>query len=338
MMRFIPWMAAIVPHSSFSKLVFLFGLMIISGIYSISLGAFHINPLNIPFVLLHQAPAIDFQILWNVRIPRVLIGGLVGASLAVSGTILQGILRNPLAAPNIIGVTSGAGFVGYLLLIAFPAYATFLPIGSFLGALGASLLVYSLAWKDGVHPYRLIMAGVAVSASLGAGMSVLMLLYPDRIQGVLVFMVGGLGGISWPSWHMAWPYVLAGLCCAWVLSGILDILGLGDATASSLGLRVELYRFLLLAIAALLAATAVSVAGLLGFVGLIVPNMMRVWIGPQHKILLPASAMGGCFLVLSADTLGRLVMAPMEFPVGIPMALLGGPFFLYLLRSKTMKQ
>lgn len=306
------------------------GILVV--LWSVSQGSLSVNPWRIPVILYHRAPPIDYQILWNVRLPRVLCGAAVGASLAVAGTILQGVLRNPLAAPNIIGVTSGAGLAGYVILILFPGYSLYLPMGAFIGALITSLLVYALSWKNGIHPYRLIMAGVAVSSFLGAGMSTLMLYFPDRIHGVLVFMVGGLNGSSWPAWSMAWPYALAGLLLAILLSPALNVLGLGDDVAHSLGIRVEWMRFLLLATAALLSATAVSVAGLLGFVGLIVPHMVRLWIGHDHRLLIPASAIGGVILVNGADTIGRLLLDPMEIPVGIPMALLGGPFFLFLLR------
>lgn len=318
------------------KLTLLGILLIVALLLGVSFGALQLHPGDIPRILLERSPDMEFQVLWNIRLPRVLTGALVGMCLAVAGTILQCILRNPLAAPNIIGVSSGAGFVGYVLLILFPAYADFLPLGAFAGALGAALLVYGLSWQNGIQPSRLVMAGVAVSAFLGAGTSTLMLFYPDRIQGVLVFMVGGLSGVSWPAWHMVWPYALVGLLGALAATGWLNQHNLGDTVARGLGLRVEWTRFLLLALASLLAATSVSVAGLLGFVGLIVPHMARLWVGPDHRMLVPASALGGAALVTLADLAGRLILDPMEIPVGIPMALLGGPFFLYLLRTRSV--
>lgn len=318
------------------KIALLALLLLLAMLLGASWGAIDVPVLSIPRILIERSPELEFQILWNIRLPRVLTGALVGMCLAVSGTLMQCVLRNPLAAPNIIGVSSGAGFVGYGLLILFPSYAQYLPLGAFAGALGTALLVYGLSWQGGAQPSRLIMAGVAVSAFLGAGTSSLMLFFPDRLHGVLVFMVGGLGGISWPSWQMAWPYALVGLLGSLMAGSWLNQHSLGDTVATGLGLRVELSRFCLLALASLLAATAVSVAGLLGFVGLIVPHMVRLWVGPDHRRLLPASALGGAALVTLADLAGRLVLDPMEIPVGIPMALLGGPFFLYLLRTRSV--
>ena len=318
------------------KLLTLLLMLLVALLLGVSYGALSMHPFEIPQIVFNQKPELEFQVLWNIRIPRVLLAALVGMCLAVAGTILQCVLRNPLAAPNIIGVSSGAGFVGYVLLILFPAYADFLPLGAFVGAMLTAIVVYGLSWQGGIQPSRLVMAGVAVSAFLGAGTSTLILFFPDRIHGVLIFMVGGLGGVSWPAWHMAWPYALVGLIGALASVGWLNQHNLGDTVATGLGLRVELTRFLLLGLASLLAATSVSVAGLLGFVGLIVPHMVRLWVGPDHKWLIPASAIGGAALVTLADLVGRLILDPMEIPVGIPMALLGGPFFLYLLRTRSV--
>ena len=199
---------------------------------------------------------------------------------------------------------------------------------------GAAVLIYLLAWKDGIQPIRIILAGVAVSAFLGAGISALMILYSDRVHNALMWMVGGLSARSWPHVAMLWPYTLTGFALAVLAARHLNVLQLGDAMARSLGMRVELTRLLLTAVAAILAASAVSVVGLLGFVGLIVPHMARLVVGSDHRILLPASALLGAAVLLYSDTFARVAFAPVELPVGIIMAALGAPFFLFLLRRQ----
>lgn len=195
------------------------------------------------------------------------------------------------------------------------------------------MLIYALAWQQGLRPTRLILAGVAVSSFLGAWITALMIFYPERVHSVLGFMVGGLSARSWKHFYIILPYALGGFVLSSLLAKRLNILLLGDDTAKNLGLDVEKNRLAFIALAALLAASAVSVAGLLGFVGLIVPHMTRFIIGSDYRFLLPASALSGGFLLMICDTLARVALDPVEIPVGIIMALLGAPFFLYLLRS-----
>lgn len=311
-------------------------LVVLPGAFFVAmgLGSTSISPVSIVRALFFDHASLEYQILWNIRLPRVLVAGLVGCALALSGAILQGVLRNPLAAPDIIGVSSGAGLAGFIILILFPDYVFMVPAGAFAGALGATILVYSLAWQRGVNPFRLILAGVAVSSLLGAGMSTLMIFYPERVQSVLTFMVGGLSARSWPHFNIIWPYALAGIAASFFLSNRLNILTLGDEVATGLGLRVETTRMMLIAVASLLAASAVSVVGLLGFVGLIVPHIARKLVGPDNRILFPASMACGAVLVILCDTVGRTVFDPVEIPVGIIMALIGAPFFLFLLRER----
>jgi iron complex transport system permease protein len=180
----------------------------------------------------------------------------------------------------------------------------------------------------------MILAGVAVSSFLGAGINALIMFFPERLVGIVDFMIGGLSARTWPHFHMLWPYALLGIVIAFLFSNRLNILMLGDEVATGIGLHVERTRMLFIAIAALLAGSAVSVAGLLGFVGLIVPHTARMIIGSDYRYLFPATAILGATLVMLCDTLARLVLDPIEIPVGIIMALLGGPFFLYLLREK----
>lgn len=272
------------------------------------------------------------QIIWNIRLPRNIVAALVGACLATSGAILQAVMKNPLADPQIVGVSSGAGLMGVIILILFPGYDYLVPMVAFFGAMGAALMVYALAWKNGIRPSRIILAGVAVSAFLGSGISALLVFFGDRVQGALLWMVGGLAARSWPQVEVLLPYAIVGLIFACMGAKRLTILSLGDETAKGLGLKVEQTRFMMTAVAALLAAGAVSIAGLIGFVGLVIPHILRLIIGNDYAYLLPGSALLGAFILVISDTVGRVVLSPIEIPVGIIMAFFGAPFFLYLLR------
>ena len=272
------------------------------------------------------------QIIWNIRLPRNIVAALVGACLAVSGAILQAVMKNPLADPQIVGVSSGAGLAGVIIFILFPGYDYIVPLVAFLGAMAAAMMVYALAWKNGVRPSRIILAGVAVAAFLGSGISALLVFYGDRVQGALLWMVGGLAARSWPQVEVLFPYALVGLIFACLGAKRLTILSLGDETAKGLGLKVEQTRFIMTAVAALLAAGAVSIAGLIGFVGLVIPHMLRLIIGNDYTYLLPGSALLGALVLVVSDTIGRVMWSPIEVPVGIIMAFFGAPFFLYLLR------
>ena len=274
------------------------------------------------------------QIFWNIRLPRTIVAALVGVNLALSGAILQAILRNPLADPHIIGISSGAGLAGIFIMLVLPGAAWFITPAAFGGAMLAALLIYLLAWRDGIRPTRVILAGVAVSAFLGAGISAMMILYSDRVHSALMWMVGGLSARSWPHAEMLLPYTVGAGLCALLAAGRLNILLLGDDMARGVGLAVERTRVMLTALAALLAASAVSVVGLLGFVGLIVPHAARLMVGADHRVLLPAAALLGIAVLTLSDTAARLLFAPLELPVGILMAVIGAPFFLYLLRRQ----
>ena len=274
------------------------------------------------------------QIFWNIRLPRTIVAALVGVNLALAGAILQAILRNPLADPHIIGISSGAGLAGIFIMLVLPGAAWLITPAAFGGAMFAALLIYLLAWRDGIRPTRVILAGVAVSAFLGAGISAMMILYSDRVHSALMWMVGGLSARGWPHVEMLLPYTVGAGLCALLAAGRLNILLLGDDMARGVGLAVERTRVMLTALAALLAASAVSVVGLLGFVGLIVPHAARLMVGADHRVLLPAAALLGIAVLTLSDTAARLLFAPLELPVGILMAVIGAPFFLYLLRRQ----
>lgn len=314
-------------------ILILFIVTLFSILLSVSIGALKIPINEVVYSVFHKTEGINRQIIWNVRLPRTLVAAIVGASLAVSGGILQGIMKNPLASPNIIGVSSGAGLAAVVILILFPnQYYLVTPI-AFFGALFTTLLIYALAWKGGIKPMRMILAGVAVSSFLSAGINALMIFYPDRVQGAITFMVGGLAAKTWIHLRAMWPYALIGMCIVFLLSKKLNILMLGDEIANGLGLHVERTRIIFIALASLLAANAVSIVGLLGFVGLIVPHITRIIIGSDYRYLFPASAFLGASLIILCDTVARTILDPVEIPVGIIMSLLGAPFFLWLLRG-----
>lgn len=274
------------------------------------------------------------QILMNIRLPRAIVAALVGMNLAVSGAVLQAVMKNPLADPHIIGISSGAGLAGIFVIVLFPALEYLIVPTAFCGAMLAAACIYILAWKNGIRPLRIVLAGVAVSSFLGAGISAILVLYSDRVHGALMWMVGGLAARSWPHIEIILPYAVIGFILAFCGARYLNILQLGDDVAKGLGVNVELVRLVFTAIGALLAASAVSVAGLLGFVGLIVPHTVRLLTGSDYRFLIPSSALLGIAVVTYSDTLARVAFAPLELPVGIFMAALGAPFFLFLLRKE----
>lgn len=297
-------------------------------------GAVDISYQSIYQALFSGIVGTNEQIIYNIRLPRTIVGLLVGMNLALSGAILQAIMRNPLADPHIIGISSGAGLAGVTIMILFPAMEYLITPVAFIGAMLAAVCIYILAWKGGIRPVRIILAGVAVSAFLGSGISALMIFYSDRVHGALMWMVGGLAARSWPHVDIILPYAIIGFLLAFFGAKYLNILQLGDEIARGLGVNVELTRILMTAVAALLAASAVSVVGLLGFVGLVVPHAARLIIGSDYRYLVPASALLGMSVVTFSDTFARTAFAPIELPVGIIMAFIGAPFFLFLLRRE----
>ena len=301
---------------------------------SVAKGAADISLSQIFTILLHPQAAPQDQIIWNIRLPRMIVGALVGMNLALSGCILQAVMRNPLADPHIIGISSGAGISGITVMILFPALEYLITPVAFVGAMAAAVAIYILAWKNGIKPVRIILAGVAVSAFLGAGISGLLIFYSDRVNGALMWMVGGLAARSWPHVSIIVPYAVVDLILAVLSSHYLNILQLGDDMAKGLGVHVEITRIVLTAIAALLAASAVSVVGLLGFVGLVIPHISRLILGSDYRYLVPGAAILGVAIVTLSDTFARIVFAPVELPVGIIMAFIGAPFFLFLLRRE----
>lgn len=265
------------------------------------------------------------------RLPRTCAAALAGAALAVSGAVIQTVLNNPLASPGIIGVNSSAGLAVALACAAFPWAQGFTPFIAFAGALAGALLVLALAQSARAARTTVVLAGVAVSNLFSAGIDAVITLVPDALNGVTDFRVGGFSGVTMARLAPGAGVIAVSLAAALSLSRQMDILSLGGDTARSLGLSVRPVRLALLALAAALAGAAVSFAGLLGFVGLIIPHTMRRLAGGGSLALLLSSALGGAFFVMVCDLFSRVLFAPFELPVGIVLAFTGAPFFLWLL-------
>lgn len=282
-------------------------------------------------------------IVHEVRLPRALAGALVGLNLAVSGALLQGVVRSPLGDPYILGVSAGGGLAAAatsLRIESFPPDAV--PITAFVGSLIGALIVYSVAWDgSGVTTTRLALAGVALTVLMSALTTTVVVM---SVQGggqiIFQWLVGGLYTAGWREYHLIVPYSIAGFVLAMLLATRANILALGDEMAQGLGLRVERTRFLMSAVAAVLAGSAVAVAGLVAFVGLLVPFVARRLVGSDFRFLLPACALLGAALLVSADTAARVTFPALfnlkniEFPVGIITAIIGGPLFLWLVRAR----
>jgi iron complex transport system permease protein len=328
-------------------------LLLLCLLIAAGLGVVSISPLNIMKITLNKMALFSFvptwqagdeTILFQIRLPRVIAGGLVGAALASAGVLFQGLLRNPMADPYIIGTSAGAAF-GATIAMMLPITVTFLsfgmvPIAAFVGALGAVLLVYNLARVGGRTPVvSMLLAGFAVSAMLTAVMFFMVTLSgrTELIHTVYSFLMGSISVSGWNQLIIIAPVIIGGIIAARFLAFRLNAFSLGEEGAAYLGINVERDKLLVLALGSLLTAAAVSISGLVGFVGLVVPHAVRLVLGPDHRLLLPAAALsGGAFLVL-ADLFARTLLAPTEIPIGILTALIGAPFFIYLLR-RTRKE
>jgi iron complex transport system permease protein len=275
-------------------------------------------------------------IVWNIRLPRVLVGVLVGMNLAVSGAIFQAITRNELASPFILGVSSGAGLMILLTLVVFSGLTAFLPLIASVGGAVAFLIVYAIAWKNGTSPVRLVLAGVIVGTVFGSLQTAFFFFADDIgvVQSAIAWTTGSLTGTDWEQVRMALPWTVVAMGLALVSSRQLNVLLLGESTAKSLGMSVEKVRFALSGVAVLAAAASIAVAGIVGFVGLIVPHMVRNVVGSDYKRLVVGCLFAGPALMVGADVGARLALNPVQIPVGIVTGLVGGPYFLYLMRRQ----
>ena len=308
-------------------------VLIFASILSLRFGSVRFSTSEIINTLFSAENSSVRTIIMNIRVPRTLLAIMVGANLAVAGALLQAVLRNPLADPGLTGVSTGAGLAAVTIMLVFPGLGGLVPLAAFIGGTLASIMVFTLAWKRGIDPIRVILAGVAVNAILGGGISLLSILYSDKIQGVLMWLNGSIAGKSWHHVRILAPYTIVGLILALLCINTANLLQLGEEAAKNLGIKVNTSRLLLSMTAALLAGISVSTVGLIGFVGLIIPHISRLLVGSDYRFMLPISAIMGSSLLLLADTIARSAFSPIELPVGVIMAIFGGPFFLYLLRK-----
>ena len=317
-----------------SVMLVLLILLGLCSVLSLAVGGAGYSIQEILKALFSQEDSPVKTIVLNLRLPRIILAILIGSSLSAAGALLQSVMRNPLADPGTIGVSAGAGTAATTILLIFPQLSASVPLFAFGGAALACVLIYTMAWKGGVDPTRIILSGVAINSVLGAYNSLLQLMNSDSLEGVLAFMNGSLSGRGWHQVQIAACYASVGLVMAFLCIKSANALQLGEEMAKSLGVKVSLNRVLLSAVAAFLAAATVSVAGMIGFVGLVVPHIARLLVGSDYKVMMPVSVVLGAVVLLAADTVGRTVVPGMEIPVGIVMAVCGGPFFLYLLRKK----
>ncbi len=314
---------------SLSAISLLILLLLLSTIGSVQLGLKEI----ISELIKGENQMIQTIVL-KMRLPRNILAAIVGASLAVSGLLLQAVMKNPLADPGITGVSSGATVAAVIILLVAPKYTAVLPIIAFIGGGIACFLVYMMAWKNGLQPGRIVLAGVAINTILGGIISFFSVMYSDRIQTALLWLNGSLATKTWQDVRMLGAYTVIGLVASLFLIRSANILQLGDEAAINLGVNLTRTRLIISVVAVFLAATATAIVGIISFVGLIVPHMARMLMGSDHKYTVPFSIVLGAIVLLLADTLARTIGGAIEIPVGVMMAIVGGPFFLYLLRKR----
>lgn len=316
-------------------------LIILVFLVSMNTGVIRLSPLEVIKTLFGGGTDKQELVLFEFRLPRIVISLLLGAGLAISGCVMQGISRNELADPGILGINAGAGLMVMLFISFFPSTAAapvfLLPVLALIGAGGTAALICVLAYKknQGFKPTGLLLTGIAVAAGISAAMIVLTLrLSPEKYQFVATWLAGSIWGSSWKFVLALLPWMLVLLPFVMYKAQVMNVLNLGEPTATGLGASVTREQLKLLAAAVGLAASCVAVSGGIGFVGLIAPHLARRLVGAKHQMLLPVTALVGALLVITADTLGRWIIQPSEIPTGIVVAVIGAPYFLYLL-SRT---
>ncbi|WP_425464952.1 FecCD family ABC transporter permease [Paenibacillus dokdonensis] len=311
-----------------------FILLVIALICSIGLGSVKFSPVEIVKALAGYGEQVSDTILWDIRIPRVLLAAVIGLNLAISGALLQAVMHNPLADPGLTGVSSGAAVAVLFILLVVPGYSSFIPIAAIAGGGLAAVMVYALAWKKwGITPVRVILSGVAVNSIFGGIIGLLSLLYSDKLPAALQWLNGSMSGKGMGDLTVMLPYSVAGWIAALFCIRKANVLRLGEQAALNLGENINRIRLLISFVAVYLAAVSVSTVGMIGFVGLVVPHMARMLVGSDYRKMLPMSMGLGALVLLVADTAGRTLFAPLDIPAGIVMAVAGGPYFLYLMRK-----
>ena len=320
----------------------LISLLVITGIVfivSTGLGDMKLSPLTVLSVFLGGGSDLEQLVVQSFRLPRIIVALMVGIALAVAGGILQGMIRNPLASPDILGITGGASVavVSFLTLFSdtnnsLTVSIKWLPLAAFVGAVVIALLVYFLAWKNGVSPIRIVLIGIGISALMQALTTLMMIMGPIyRASQANIWITGTVYGSSWNNVAILVPWTIIFIAIAFFMVKNINILELGDDIATGVGGRIQRHRFVLLLISTALVGGAVAFAGGIGFVGLMAPHMARRLVGSSFGALLPVSALIGGILVMLADLIGRTMFSPLEIPAGVFTAGIGAPYFIYLL-------
>ncbi|MEH7744612.1 iron ABC transporter permease [Neobacillus drentensis] len=318
----------------------LFILTIITFIISLNLGVVRIAPIDVFKTLIGQGTARDQLVLVDFRLPRMVLALLIGAGLAVSGAILQGVTKNELADPGILGINTGAGFMVILFIYFFQGSMNsvstlgifLMPLFALIGAVIAAFLIYVLAWKKGIDPVRLILVGIGVNSGFGATIVIFQLkMNPQDFMQAAVWLSGDIWGTNWKFVAILAPLILLLIPFALYKAHILNIMNLGDQVATGLGIHVEKERRILLLAAVALAGFSVAAGGGIAFLGLVAPHIAKRLIGPKHQLFLPLTAVLGSFVLLLADTIGKNLLAPTQIPVGIVVAIFSAPYFIFLL-------
>ena len=317
----------------------------ITGVISLGVGPAALAPSRVVAILFSGADGLatyggEHIIVWQIRLPRILLGGLVGAALAVAGATMQGLFRNPLADPGLVGVSAGSALAAVTMIVlgggvvATSPLGTFaLPLAAFFGGLATTILLYLIATRGGrTSVATMLLAGIALSALSGALMGLLVYISNDQqLRDITFWSLGGLGGATWAKLAASGPIMLAVILAAPVLGRGLNALVLGEAEAYHLGISVQRLKNLAIFLVAAATGAAVATSGVIGFVGIVVPHLLRLVMGADHRALLPASGLLGAILLISADMIARTVAAPAELPIGIITAFAGAPFFLWIL-------
>ena len=319
-----------------TTLVVVVVLLVVVGLGSITLGAVTVAPLDAIRGLAPGGSAFERLVVWEIRTPRFLDAMLVGAALATAGALLQSVTRNPLADPTLLGISASSGLVIAVVLVSVgnPSDSVLAAAGVSGGLIGAGTILF-IAWGGSVSPLRLTLAGVALAAFFGAAIVALLASSRTFLEINLGFLAGGLYGSEWREVRAIAPWILPALAASQLMTGRLNVLALGDDVAASLGVLTDRTRVITLALVGVLTGTAVSVAGLVSFVGLVSPHLARFAVGSDQRLMLPASMLIGALLVASSDLLARVVLQPSELPMGILTAAIGAPFLLYLLKVRA---
>jgi iron complex transport system permease protein len=324
-------------HKRTVWLAILFALLTAAAaVVSLGMGEMHIAPLDVVKVFLGMGSEQDALIVREFRLPRILIAILVGAALAVAGSVLQGIVRNPLAAPDILGISGGASITAVAFLLLFDSVSVkWLPAAAFLGATLVAFLLYGLAWKQGVTPLRLVLIGVGIKIVAGAAVTLLITFSPFLLQNkAILWLTGSIYGVDWGDVLMILPWIMVLFLLAAFFVRRVNVQQLGDDIATGVGSQVERDRFFLLLICTGLTGAAVAVGGEISFVALLAPHIAKQLVGPSFGGAMSISAFVGALIVLLADLVGRTAFSPLDIPVGVFTSAVGAPFFIYLLYKK----